>query len=209
MGGLVSIYLLWYSADSAVEMYQNRVHQRTVFWWSINRHTSSCHRFVSLTWLFQEVMVDALAKEYERPNEVVSDVLKAASVVTKESSYKEENLLKRYRTQNRWDWIVAQDQSVTHAFMLHVLNGFHFYDLCHELWSGFARSSSRTYTSYTRMAGYLLVTVRRSSVLYNGYEIPSVYGGTVARWMISKREWNHPWRPLCNVAYFMSEDFDY
>lgn len=48
-----------------------------------------------------EVMVDALAKEYERPNEVVSDVLKAASVVTKESSYKEENLLKRYRTQNR------------------------------------------------------------------------------------------------------------
>lgn len=46
-------------------------------------------------------MVDALAKEYERPNEVVSDVLKAASVVTKESSYKEENLLKRYRTQNR------------------------------------------------------------------------------------------------------------
>lgn len=51
--------------------------------------------------LFQEVMVDALAKEYERPNKVVSVGLKEASAATKESSYKEEKLLKVYRTQNR------------------------------------------------------------------------------------------------------------
>lgn len=46
-------------------------------------------------------MVDALAKEYERPNEVVSVGLKEASDAVKESSYTEENLLKRYRTKNR------------------------------------------------------------------------------------------------------------
>lgn len=45
-------------------------------------------------------MVDALATEYERPNEVVSG-LKEASAATKESSYTEEKLLKVYRTQNR------------------------------------------------------------------------------------------------------------
>ena len=46
-------------------------------------------------------MVDALAKEYERPNEVISVDLKEASAAIKESSYKEEKLLKAYRTQNR------------------------------------------------------------------------------------------------------------
>jgi len=46
-------------------------------------------------------MVDALAKEYERPNEVVSVGLRKASSATKESSYLEEKLLKVYRTQNR------------------------------------------------------------------------------------------------------------
>lgn len=41
-------------------------------------------------------MVDVLVKEYERFNEVVSDVLKVVSVVIKEFSYKEENFLKCY-----------------------------------------------------------------------------------------------------------------
>jgi hypothetical protein len=55
--------------------------------------------------LFQEVMVDTLAREYERPNEEVSVGLKEASAAVKESSYTEEKLLKVYRTQNRWEQI--------------------------------------------------------------------------------------------------------
>lgn len=48
-----------------------------------------------------EAVVETLAKEYERPNEVVSVGLREASAATKKSSYTEEKLLKVYRTKNR------------------------------------------------------------------------------------------------------------
>lgn len=96
-----------------------------------------------------------------------------------------------------------------YVFMFYVLNGFYFYDLCYELWFGFVRSLLWIYILYICMVGYLLVIVRCLSVFYNGYEIFSVYGGIVVWWMIFKREWNYFWWFLCNVVYFMSEDFDY
>lgn len=74
--------------------------KRQVTWFRNKGQSEQLFNWTDATQL-PEVMVDTLAREYERPNEEVSVGLKEASAAVKESSYTEEKLLKVYRTQNR------------------------------------------------------------------------------------------------------------